>query len=66
MNAILRGGPVDGRIIDDVPESTESMNIPASRTLDPKYAHYVRAGSEGPYLRFDFVAVYTALERPII
>jgi hypothetical protein len=57
--AILRGGPLEGRIIDDVPEETENMKIPANRSLTPKSAHYRRAGEQGQYLWFDFVAVYT-------
>ena len=57
--AILHGGPLDRRVIDDVPETTENMKIPANGSLTPKYAHYRRAGDEGRFLRFDFVAVYT-------
>ena len=43
MKAVLRGGPVEGRVIDDVPEETEFINIPAN-TLEPKHAHYQRVG----------------------
>lgn len=62
MRAILFGGPVDRRVIDDVPQTTEIVNIPAPLATDPKYAHYCRVGNgiddRGPYLRFDFYAVH--------
>jgi hypothetical protein len=57
MRALLRGGPVDGRTIDNVAASTENINIPAT-TLDPKYAHYRRVGELGNVALFDFVTVY--------
>jgi hypothetical protein len=62
MRAILHGGPVEGKVIDDVGEDCYNIQIPANFT--PRYAHYRRVGQSkfydtaGPYLRFDFVAVY--------
>jgi hypothetical protein len=68
MRGILFGGPVDRRVIDDVPEETDAINIPASGGL-PKYARYVRTGDginrNGPYLRFDFRGVHTVGDKPI-
>lgn len=67
--AVLFGGPCDRRSLDDIPDTTESMNIPANAG-EPRFARYERAGdgldARGKYLRFDFVGVYSAVDRPIL
>ena len=56
------GGPLDRRQMNDIPAETETMKIPATLSVAPKYAEYRRAGdgldTNGPYLRFDFWAVH--------
>jgi hypothetical protein len=65
MRAVLFGGPLDRREMDDVPEETETMSIPAN--ISPKHAEYRRAGdgidARGRFARFDFWAVYS--DRPL-
>lgn len=67
--AVLFGGPCDRRTLDNIPDTTESMNIP-SNAGEPRHARYERVGDAidglGKYLRFDFVGVYDALDRPIL
>lgn len=58
--AVLHGGPVDQRVIEDVPEETEFIKIPSNSGV--KYAHYRRMGDgvddHGRFWRFDFTNVY--------
>jgi hypothetical protein len=60
--ARLCGGPCDGRIIDDVPDSTENIQIP--HPVKHKIAHYRRVGDSldaaGMFWRFDFQAIHDA------
>jgi hypothetical protein len=67
LRAILHGGPVHERVIDDVPEETETVKIPSNSNT--KYALYQRVGDgrdgKGPFLRFDFIAVHDADGRPM-
>ena len=67
MRAVLHGGPVDQRTMDDVPDGTWNIKIPTGDSR--RYAHYERIGNgvdtKGPYLRFDFTAVYDADGRPM-
>lgn len=69
MRAILFGGPLDRRTLDDIPDTTESMNIPANGG-EPRYARYTRTGDGldpgGPFLRFEFENVYASPEYPIL
>jgi hypothetical protein len=46
MKAILRGGPVDKREMDDIPESTEYINIPSANLANPQFARYARVGDD--------------------
>jgi hypothetical protein len=61
VRAVLCGGPLDRREMD-VPEITESANIPGPVSRVPVFARYVRVGDGvdggGRFLRFDFVGVF--------
>lgn len=59
VRAILFGGPVEGRVIENVPVMTQNITIPSNKP--GKSAHYRRVADErdakGRYMRFDFTAV---------
>lgn len=62
MKALLRGGPCEGRIIDEVTESTMNIAIPAASMTNPRSAIYSRVGENvdaagQKTLLFNFVKV---------
>lgn len=69
MKAQLHGGPVDRRIMDDVPDTTESIKIPsANNRVCALYIRngYQRGDETGRFLRFDFSAVFDTEGRPLM
>jgi hypothetical protein len=65
MRGILFGGPCEGKVLDDVPAETETIDL-AGPAL--KFARYARHGDEtdeaGPYFRFDFAFIYERADSP--
>jgi hypothetical protein len=69
MRAVLRGGPLDRQILEEIPAEVENINIPANSLSNPRYAQYIRVGEQitddGPLLLFNFVAVHSAFDTPV-
>ena len=59
LRCILFGGPCEGKVLDNVPAETETIDLAGPKL---QFARYERRGDEtdaaGPYYRFDFAFIF--------